>query len=305
MAYRSCLVIVNPRSRCGGDVFDEVVNTLSRRGGRVIGERPGEPEALGEAIRRHCLEVERIVIGGGDGTLNRAIPALRECGRPLGIIPLGTANDLARTLSIPADIDGAARIIVEGRTAPIDIGCVNGKHFFNVASIGLGPKVTSRLSESMKARLGIFSYLRALLSAYRECKPFRARLVIDGQLQRVRTIHIGVGNGRYYGGGATVFEEAAIDDGRLDVFSLSSRPFWQLLLLAPWLKKGRHRALEAVDLLHGQRVNITTHHSMDVSADGELLTNTPAQFHVVPKALSVFIPNMPHPAAEGLQPMAG
>jgi diacylglycerol kinase (ATP) len=298
------LVVVNPRSRHGSEVFDTVVRAFTGFGERVIGGRTDEPGALGETIRRRCLEVDRVVIGGGDGTLNRAIPALLECGRPFGIIPLGTANDLARTLGLPQDVREAAEIIVQGGLGQIDVGCVNGKHFLNVASIGLGPKVTKHLSESMKARLGVLGYLRALLSAYRECEPFRACLVVDGQFQRVRSIHIGVGNGRHYGGGATVFEGAAIDDGRLDVFSLSSRPFWQLVLLAPWLNKGRHHVLEAVELLHGETVTVETKPRMVVSADGELLTNTPAQFQVVPKALTVFVPRRPQAGADRLQHVA-
>lgn len=305
VSYQTCLVMINPGSRQGNEAAEEVVNALQHLGERVIAQQPAEPEALGETIRARGAEVDRIVIGGGDGTLNRVIPALLACGLPVGIIPLGTANDLARTLGIPADIHKAADIIAHGRLAHIDVGCVNGKYFFNVASIGLGPTVTKHLSGPMKDRLGALGYLRALLSAYRECKPFRARLVVDGRSQRIRTIHIGVGNGRYYGGGATVFQEAAIDDGRLDVFSLSSRPSWQLLLLAPWISKGRHRALEAVDLFHGQTVIIETKRSMAVSADGELLAKTPARFSILPKALSIFVSKTPPLAAEGLQHVAG
>lgn len=304
MGNQNCLVIVNPHSRQGREALNEVVAALEGLGKRAIQEPIDKPSALGEAIRRRSREIDRVIIGGGDGTLNQALPALLQCGLPLGIIPLGTANDLAQTLAIPADIHEATKIIVDGRLERIDLGCVNGKHFFNVASIGLGPQVTRHLSQSMKARLGVFGYLRALLSAYRECKPFRALVLVDGRARRVRTIHIGVGNGRYYGGGTTVFDGAAIDDGRLDVFSVSSRPFWQLLLLAPWLRKGRHRALEAVDLFHGETVTIKTRRRMAVSADGELLTRTPAQFQVVPKALSIYIPRNLPLAVEGLRYVA-
>jgi diacylglycerol kinase family enzyme len=85
----------------------------------------------------HGREVDLIAVGGGDGTLNAAADCVMQMNRPLGILPMGTANDLARTLGIPADLDAAVQIIAAGRTRRIDLDLVNGHPFFNVASIGL------------------------------------------------------------------------------------------------------------------------------------------------------------------------
>ncbi|MHC5722287.1 MAG: diacylglycerol kinase family protein, partial [Nostoc sp.] len=90
---------------------------------------------------------ELVIIGGGDGTLNAAVDALVDTQLPLGILPLGTANDLARTLEIPNSLSEACKIIAYRNLHRIDLGWVNGKHFFNVASLGLSVKITERLTK--------------------------------------------------------------------------------------------------------------------------------------------------------------
>jgi YegS/Rv2252/BmrU family lipid kinase len=287
MNRRVSLLVVNTRSRQGRASLDAVVERLESDGERLIVERPQTPQALVAAIRARCGQVGRVIVGGGDGTLNLAAAPVLDCGVPLGIVPLGTANDLARTLGIPGDLAGAVEVLRRGLVRRIDLGQVNGHYFFNVASIGLGPRVTERLTSEAKSRLGPLEYPRALISAYREHRPFHARVSVDDTTRWVRTMHLAVGNGRFYGGGAAVYEDAAIDDGRLDLFSLAPRPLWQLVLLAPWLRKGRHRPLRAVEMLHGTRARVETRRPMPVSADGEVLAETPAEFGVLPGILPV------------------
>src|SRR5262249_19757141 len=93
--------------------------------------------ALSPLIIQHRDQVDLIIIGGGDGTLNAAAEGLVEAQKPLGILPLGTANDLCRTLNIPHDLPSAGAVIRAGHQRRIDLGWVNGKHFFNAASLSL------------------------------------------------------------------------------------------------------------------------------------------------------------------------
>jgi diacylglycerol kinase family enzyme len=109
------------------------------------------PTELPDLIRRYSDRVDLIVIGGGDGTLNAAADGLVDIQLPLGILPLGTANDLARTLGLPKTLSGACGVIAQGRRQAIDLGWVNGKHFFNVASLGLSVKITQQLSKKRSA----------------------------------------------------------------------------------------------------------------------------------------------------------
>ena len=115
-------------------------SNVLRRGGMDIEEMScGGAADLGRAVRERAGTVDIVIVGGGDGTLNCTAPSLIETGLPLGILALGTANDLARTLSIGADPVAAAEIIVAGHERRIDLGEVNGHPFFNVASMGSRP----------------------------------------------------------------------------------------------------------------------------------------------------------------------
>jgi YegS/Rv2252/BmrU family lipid kinase len=234
--------------------------------------------------------VDLVILGGGDGTLNAAAPALIDTGLPMGILPLGTANDLARTLDIPSDLTEAARIIANGHVRRIDLGEVNGIPFFNVASLGLTTTIARELSADMKSRWGTLGYVLATVGAVSRMRPFLAELSIDGKTRAVRSVQIAVGNGRYYGGGLTVAETAAIDDGRLDVYSLESERLWKLALVYPAFRKGRQGLWNEVRTASCAEVEITTRRPRPINTDGEITTKTPARFRVLPRAISVLAP---------------
>jgi len=120
--------------------------------------------------------VQMLVLGGGDGTLHAALGPLVEQGLTLGLIPAGTANDFARNLDLPDDIDGALDAIVHGRPVAVDLGSANGIYFCNVAHMGLGVRVTKELSTASKSRFGVFGYLQALRQALPESRAFRAQV---------------------------------------------------------------------------------------------------------------------------------
>lgn len=290
-----CLLVLNPRSRNGDMYADTLVGAIRAAGVGIFGDAPIAVDALPDLLRRHGASLQsssdRILVGGGDGTINRLLPQLVAAGLPVGIVPLGTANDLARTLGLPDDPASAIAAALKGRVVRIDLGCVNGVLFANVASIGLGTKVAERLSARLKAHAGVLGYPGALLSAYRQARPFRCRVAVDGGPQRrMRAIHLSIGNGRHYGGGALIAEDAAIDDCRLDLYALSPMPLWRLLLQAPWLKRGQHRDLRDVRCLQGKRISVVTSRPLPVSADGEIVARTPADFEVLPGALAVLVP---------------
>lgn len=285
------LLIVNRLSRNGEADLEAGLTSLRQRGFDLEEIYHERAEEIPATIRRLGPGVDRVIVGGGDGTLNAAAGALVETGLPMGILPMGTANDLARTLQIPTRLDEACRVAAEGEPHRIDLGRVNGRYFFNVASIGLAVKVTHLLTPEVKKRWGVFGYARCLLKALKENQSFRAVIRYDGTVLRHRSIQIAVGNGRHYGGGMTVAEDARIDDGRLHLYSLEPQSLWNLLRLAPALRRGEIADRERVLLLSGRTIEVLTRRSLHVDTDGELTTRTPARFEVVPAALPVFVPD--------------
>ncbi len=230
--------------------------------------------------------------------MNAAADALAESGLPLGILPTGTGNDLARTLGIPTELSEAAAVIADGDRRQIDLGRVNDKHFFNVASIGLSAELPRHHTVERKRRFWIFAYLLSVRDAYQTTRPFRARLRCDSREVRLRALQISVGNGRHYGGGMTIAEDAAIDDTRLDVYCLQPQSFWRLLALFPALRRGRLEHQQAVLLMRGREVEVETRRPMPINTDGELTTETPARFVVAPKAITVTAPAPPSAGIE-------
>jgi YegS/Rv2252/BmrU family lipid kinase len=261
---------------------------------------PGH-DAMPDAIRRCAEEVDLVVLGGGDGTMNAAAAALLATRLPLGILPLGTANDLARTLGIPPDAQAAARIILQGKRRRIDLGEVNGRPFFNVASIGLSVAITRELTTDLKRRWGRLAYALATLRALPRARPFQAELRYGAQVETVRTLQIAVGNGRHYGAGMVVADHAEPDDGLLHLYSLEFERAWWLAPLLPALRAGTHRRWRQVRAADCAEVEIRTRRARRVDADGELLTTTPARFRLLRGAMDVFVP----PAEPETSPATG
>jgi YegS/Rv2252/BmrU family lipid kinase len=286
LATRRALLIRNPHSRRGADDIGPVLEAL-RAGGLDIAEaHAASPAAVAAEASRAAL----VIVAGGDGTLHRAAPALLAARKPLGVLPLGTANDLARSLDIPADPLEAARVILAGRTRLIDVGDVNGAPFFNVASLGVSVELARELTRETKQRFGTFGYVVAGARALARARRFRATIEKDGVARRVRTFQIAIGNGRYYGGGMSVSEDCRIGDGRLYLYSLEMRSLWRLALMALDFRAGSHGAWEDVRVDVGERFTVRTWRPREINADGEIVTSTPAVFSIRRHALEVFAP---------------
>ena len=288
---RRTLLLVNEQSRTGREYLGPATAALQAVGFEVDHREGKSREDVARVIREARGDVDRVVIGGGDGTLNAAAPALIETGLPLGVLPLGTANDLARTLGLPFDLGAAVGVIAGGQIRPIDLGEVNGIPYFNVASIGLGVDLTRALTRDAKRLWGPLGYAIAGLRVLNRLRAFHALIEVEGQLTGSRTVHLAVGNGRHYGGGMVVSEQASIDDGRLDVYSLEVENVWRLLRLLPALRFGHTRGWTEIRLLEGREIRVTTRHVRSVNADGEIVTKTPARFRLLHAAVAVYVPS--------------
>ncbi|MBW4473540.1 MAG: lipid kinase [Stenomitos rutilans HA7619-LM2] len=285
------LLLINLQSKQGLLRFGEALASFNDLGVQYIIGQIKEAEDFARCIRRYQERVSAVIIGGGDGTLNVAVDALVETGLPLGILPLGTANDLVRTLNLPRTLPEACQVIAQGHRQTIDLGRVNGKYFFNVASCGLSIKITQKLSGRLKKRWGVVAYAIAALRTMVTIRRFTAVIQVDDGVEMTRrSLQIAVGNGRYYGGGLTIAKDAAIDDQRLDLYSLEMPQWWHLLFLLPALRTGQFSNRIGIERWEGKQIKVWTHEPKRVNTDGEITTKTPALFELCPKALEVFVP---------------
>jgi len=235
-----------------------------------------------------------VVVGGGDGTVSFAAGFFAGTGTVLGVLPLGTANDLARTLDIPANLDAACVALADGKVVDIDLGRANGQPFLNVASVGLSVGVTESLSPRLKRRLGPLAYGVAAIRAYARHKHFRARLEFpEGDhepLELENMLQVAVGNGRHYGGGNAVSPTAGIDDHTLDIYAIPGAPLREHVRIARLLKDGSFVERDGVYHLTTQRVRLVTEPPMPVNLDGEIATATPVDFTIDRNAVHVVVP---------------
>jgi YegS/Rv2252/BmrU family lipid kinase len=291
MAKRNVLIILNKNSSKGRDDLNVAVKILKDSGINLIEQESENPSHTKDLIRQNRDKVDTVILAGGDGTMSSAAGSLSECGLALGILPTGTANDLARTLKIPESIESAATIIASGCLHSIDLGKVNGHWFINAAHMGLGVKVNHTLTSDLKARWGRFSYARSVIDAFKWMRPYRADIVCDGESFSVRSIHVTIANGRFYGGGLALSKEASVDDHKLRIFSLQPQSFWSLLSHAVVILGGQLKGREGVWLRSGETIRIHTSRTLDIWADGEFISRMPAHFELQPNSLRVYVPS--------------
>ena len=283
---RRALLLVNPSSRCGGDAKREAVALLQRHF-RLVQPSEENPANFPEIIRRFAESVDLVILGGGDGTIRGGLRALKDANCVLGILPLGTANNLARNLGIPARLEEACEVLVNGMMTTIDLGVVNERLFLNVAGMGLSTEINSGVPPDLKRKWGVVGYGIAALKVLRRTRQFTAEIECDGIAHKVRALQITVCNGRHFGAGLTIHPDARIDDERLDLCAFQVDHWWQPFLMAAALRSGRHLDLRGVQLLQGKAMTIRTKRRMWIDTDGEVLTQTPAVFSVLPNALRV------------------
>jgi YegS/Rv2252/BmrU family lipid kinase len=283
-------LIINAKSRSGAAAVETALESLERIGIDAIYRNSESSGGLSRLIEEEAKGVDLVAIAGGDGTLNAAAEGLLAAKLPLAILPTGTANDLARTLGIPENLDKAVAMIADADQKRIDVGSVNDKLFFNVASVGLSAELALELTRDVKRRFGRLGYALAAARVLARAAPFRAEIRSAGYRARVLTLQIAIGNGRFYGGGNIVHKLAQIDDGSLDLYSLEFLKAWRLIVMLRSFRQGEHGAWSEVRAMKADKFEIRTSRARPINADGEIVTQTPAIFHVIPKAIKVLVP---------------
>ncbi|PSB03428.1 lipid kinase [Merismopedia glauca] len=285
------LLLVNPHARQGKNAVTQATDHLQKLGLQVVVEDGTYAPKYSEIIRQYHQQIDLVIIGGGDGSINAAIEGLLDTELPLGILPLGTANNLARTLKIPNSIPQACQIIARGKSQLIDIGWVNGHYFLNIASLGLSAEVNRRVSQRLKKHWGVFAYIITALQVLATVRPFWVDIYADNQSIETKTLQITIANGRYYGSGLVIADDATIDDERLDLQSIEMQHWWQIFPLLPAAFLGKSPTGDSVRLIQGKDIEIHTRKPHPINTDGEKTTKTPARFRVLPHALQVFVAN--------------
>lgn len=288
------LFILNRKSAARGDVRDAVEAVQKDHRIKVV--IPWDGAAMREDIARALDEGRtRIIAGGGDGTLNMVANAVLATGTPavsMGLVPLGTANDFARSFGdFGANLTTSLRRAAGGEARPIDVGRVNGRHFVNVASGGFGAMITATTPKDVKKRLGGLAYSLSGLARLSELKATPAKISIDGAApDEVALLALILANSRYAGGGYDVAPEADLSDGQLDLAAITREG----------VKPGADRMsrlLDPSDTTGGlvdrsllRSAVIETSDPFHLNLDGEPMVESRFEIDVLPGALRFALP---------------
>src|SRR5829696_990277 len=289
-------VICNPTSGGGAYDLDEIREGLN--GLEIDWIETGRPEDAVEAAQdwREGL----LLVAGGDGTINDVVNGLGRAGFPegvtVGILPSGTGNDLAATLEIPDNAEQSEEVIRQSRVRTLDVARVRsegiGERFFiNVATGGLGAEISRANEGELKERWGKLSYLRASLEVARDFDVRELTLYLNGEERKVRAVNVVVGNCRYAGGGWLAAPKANPEDGLLDVVIIETLGLTDVLQLAPAsLARADYLSKEGVFFARAKEIRVETQlPGLELTADGEVIGDEPAEFSVIPRALKVIV----------------
>ena len=295
---RTC-VIFNPAAR--GDKarhFRAQLDKIGRAASLKMTTCVGDARTLaGEAV---CEGFEVIVAAGGDGTLNEVLNGIGDVPdgferAGLGVLPMGTVNVFARELRIPLQLEEAWKVVLQGKSAHIDLGCAeagsaNGlqrRWFAQLAGAGLDARAIELLNWDLKKRIGPLAYVYAGLKALLEKKRRMTAAGVNGNLEGELVL---VGNGRLYGGNFRTFEQAEMNDGLLDVCVFPNVNLFTLLRCAgPLLLKGTLPA-NCVRRFQASEFTLDCADPASFELDGELAGALPVRFSVARQRLRVIVP---------------
>ncbi|MCB0870377.1 MAG: diacylglycerol kinase family lipid kinase [Solirubrobacterales bacterium] len=230
------------------------------------------------------------VVMSGDGLIGAVGGAMAGVESPVGLIPAGRGNDLARGLGIPTDPAAAVDCLAAGFTRSIDVGDADGKRFLGIASVGFDSEA-NRIANEARVLKGQPVYAYAALRALATWKPARFTLIENGVQSRVTGYTVAVANNGFYGGGMNVAPGAEIDDGQLDVITIGNVGKLRFLMNLPKVFRGSHvDEVEVVSHHRTSSIEIRASRPFTVYADGDPLTELPATIRVIPSALRMIVP---------------
>jgi YegS/Rv2252/BmrU family lipid kinase len=284
-------LLVNPASAHGRAL--KLLPRLERAlDGRRIAFRVERTRGLEDGVERALRAAEAgevPVVVAGDGLVGAVGGALAGSETPLGIVPGGRGNDLARGLGISADPEEAAATLAGGETRQIDVGEANGRRFLGIVSAGFDSEC-NRLANEIRWLRGSLAYAYSSVRTLIGWRAARFTIRAGEESERFSGYFVSVANSRAYGGGMLIAPAAELDDGEFDVVTIREHSRLRFLANLPKVFKGTHVEKDEVRVFRAPRLELSASRPFPVYADGEHLTDLPASLRLLPRALSVIVP---------------
>jgi len=244
---------------------------------------------------------DTIVAVGGDGTVRTLAQGLVSSSLQLGIIPLGTANNIARTLDIPSGLEDALRSLANGQAQRIDVGRIGSEYFLEGAGVGLFADVVQRIGKEELRPYQLRRMVKIIGPLLWNLRTRTLRLTLDGVVEQEAAVMVTAANGRFLGEGVPIAPAALLSDGLFDVIIIGTMTPRDLPAFAWAMLRGKHLQLRNVRMRQARVVEIErvhrSHRPLPVHADDHIAGHTPCEFRIDPQSLRVIVPSSDDPAS--------
>jgi diacylglycerol kinase (ATP) len=287
------IILINPNAGRGKArfVLREALEVMQREGVEIDVQGSRDARHLMELARRAAAEKPDAIISvGGDGTHHYVINGVVGSEIPLGIIPCGSGNDLAKGLGIPMQARAAAEVLRACKTRRIDLGRAGNTLYGCIAGAGFDSVVTRHANERVRRLRGSWAYAWSILRCLKSYRPEPLKIVSDVQEFSGDVIFAVVGNNVSYGGGIHLTPRAKLDDGLLDVCIVPYLGKLELLRWLPRAYRGEHLKHPRIIYFQTRKVSLSTTSHLELFGDGEFMQELPATIEIVPRVLAVIVP---------------
>jgi YegS/Rv2252/BmrU family lipid kinase len=284
-------LLVNPSS-AGGRSLKLLPRIEAALDARRVAFRVEKTRSLdhGAELALRAAELGEVpVVVSGDGLLGVVGGAMAGAEVPLGLIPAGRGNDLARALGIPTAPEAAVEALLTGNGRLIDVGEANGKRFLGIASVGFDSECNRLANETHWLR-GNAVYAYSMPRTLIGWRPARFTIALGEERKRISGYFVAVANNSVYGGGMWIAPEAKIDDGEFDVVSIGEIGKLRFLWGLRDVLKGAHLEKDEVSVFRARRLELDASRPFPVYADGDHLTDLPVSLRVLPRCLRILVP---------------
>lgn len=297
------VVIINKKANHAKDMIKHIKKNFDSNDTRVYYIK-NPKKLLNIASKVIGEHPQRIIVGGGDGTINSIAHKVARTDIKLGVLPLGTANDFAKTMEIPTDINQSLEIANGESYKKIDLGAVEKNigqtwsqkrdfnFFLNVATIGIGSKIPLEMNTKLKRLTGALAYRVASVNAFMKFKKFDIKITFLDEnkiVEHKNVFHVAIGNGKYYGGGMLVSPHADITNHLFDIYVAEAHSLIDIVKVLRLIKKGELNKANNVFHYQSKRLYIETNTKYPINLDGEIKSHTPAYFAVQENAIDVIV----------------
>lgn len=305
---KDIVVILNGISLRKKFFYHQLLPALSKVANVEVLETLSKNDAVSLASKATLQSPDLILAAGGDGTLNQVVNGVltgreTEVNLPvIGLIPMGSGNDFARTAGLKADAKQLQSLVTRFEPKKIDVGTINftpfssagttsrgERYFINVADCGMGPVVVDKVLKSSRSFGHGLAYYKSILSTFISYKPMPVKVATQDWCWEGKLRTLAVGNGKCYGHGLHIAPDALLDDRLFHVFICGRVSAFDFIRFTGTLKKGRHIRIPEVHYKVATSLELTSESFCMIEGDGEIFGTLPATVSLVEKRLDFLI----------------